>query len=204
MPIFVSSKSDEIQSMFDWVDGGSQPAPDNYLRGMVYLEWLWRQTVPGLSFKVMHDEPERLPSTSTRTAIAVFAALKQDRIAQKWFARNIRNVVVHCTASIDAISFVGDSIHFFDVKEFPENLGARLFDRLSQRQKEDYAELNPGRDPQKEFATLVKSMVITHPDKDHLQGLGARNRTNSIARSIRTITDESRGNKGFWQRESFE
>jgi hypothetical protein len=58
--------------------GQSQPTPGRYLRGMAFLELLWRQTVPGLSVKVVQDEPEQLPGMSTRTAMAVFAGLQRN------------------------------------------------------------------------------------------------------------------------------
>jgi hypothetical protein len=115
MPVFVSPESDEIQSIFEWLHGQCSPTPDRYLRGMAFLELPWQQTVPGLSFMVVHDEPERLPGKSTWTAIAVFAELQQNPIALTWFHRHIRNAVVHCRAGADAIAVVGDSIHFYQV-----------------------------------------------------------------------------------------
>jgi len=141
MPVFISPESGEFQSIFDWLHGQRQPTPERYMRGMAFLELLWQQTVPGLSFKVVHDEPEQLPGKSTRTAMAVFAALQQNPSAQKWFVKHIRNAVVHCAAAADAIAVVGDSIHFYQAKELSEDLGTRLFDRLTLMQKQDFAEL---------------------------------------------------------------
>jgi len=169
MPVFVSPESGEVQSIFDWLQGRRQPTPEGYMRGMAFLELLWQQTVPGLSFKVVHDEPEQLPGKSTRTAMALFAALQQHPGAQKWFIKHIRNAVVHCAAAADAIAVVGDSIHFYQAKEFSEDLGTQLFDRLSLTQKQDFAQLYAGRDARQEFAVFVNS--ITHPDEDHLRGL---------------------------------
>ena len=63
MPVFVSHESDEIQSIFDWLHGQRQPTPDRYLRDMAFLELLWQQTVPGLSFRVVHDEPSDCPAS---------------------------------------------------------------------------------------------------------------------------------------------
>ena len=171
MPVFVSPESGEFQSIFDWLHGERQPTPERYMRGMAFLELLLQQTVPGLSFKVVHDEPEQLPGKSTRTAMAVFAALQQHPGAQKWFIKHIRNAVVHCAAAADAIAVVGDSIHFFQAKELSEDLGTQLFDRLTLMQKQDFAQLYPGRDARQEFAAFVNSEVITHPDEDHLRGL---------------------------------
>ena len=167
MPVFISPESGEFQSIFDWLHGQRQPTPERYMRGMAFLELLWQQTVPGLSFKVVHDEPEQLPGKSTRTAMAVFAALQQDPSAQKWFVKHIRNAVVHCAAAADAIAVVGDSIHFYQAKALSEDLGKRIFDRLTLTQKEDLAQLYAGRDARQEFAVLVTS----HPDEDHLRGL---------------------------------
>ena len=110
MPVFVSAESSEGQSIFDWLHGQRQPTPERYLRGMAFLELLWQQTVPGLSFKVLHDEAEQLPGKSTRTAKAVFAALQQHPGARKWFIKHIRNAVVHSAAAAGAIAAVGDSI----------------------------------------------------------------------------------------------
>ena len=147
--------------------GHHQPTPERYMRGMAFLELLWQQTVPGLSFKVVHDEPEQLPGKSTRTAMALFAALQQHPGAQKWFIKHIRNVVVHSAAAADAIAVVGDSIHFYQANEPSEDLGTQLFDRLTETQKQDFAQLYAGRDARQEFAAFVNS----HPDEDHLRGL---------------------------------
>jgi len=174
MPVFVSPELDEVQSIFDWLHGQRQPTPERYMRGMAFLELLWQQTVPGLSFKVVHDEPEQLPGKSTRTAMALFAALQHHPRAQKWFVKHIRNAVVHCAAAADAIAVVGDSIHFYQAKELSEDLGTRLFDRLTLAQKQDFAQLYAGRDARQEFAAFVNYKVITvitHPDEDHLRGL---------------------------------
>lgn len=174
MPVFVTPESGEVQSIFDWLHGERQPTPERYMRGMAFLELLLQQTVPGLSFQVVHDEPEQLPGTSTRTAMALFAALRQQPSAQKWFIKHIRNAVVHCAAAPDAIAVVGDSIHFFEAKLASEDLGTQLFDRLTLTQKQDFAQLYAGRDARQEFAAFVKSKVIpviTHPDEDHLRGL---------------------------------
>ncbi|HWY85744.1 MAG TPA: hypothetical protein VNX28_03415 [Gemmataceae bacterium] len=174
MPVFVSTESDEFQLVFDWLSGQRQPTPERYMRGMAFLELLWQQTIPGLSFKVVHDEPEQLPGKSTLTAMAVFAALQQNPGAQKWFVKHIRNAVVHSAAAADAIAVVGDSIHFYQVKQFSDDLGTRLFDRLTQTQKQDFAQLYAGRDARQEFATFVHSEGITHPDEDHVRGLSAQ------------------------------
>ena len=174
MPVFVSHESDEIQSIFDWLHGQRQPTPDRYLRDMTFLELLWQQTVPGLSFRVVHDEPERLPGKLTWIAMAVFAELPQNPLAHTWFVRHIRNAVVHCTEGADAIAVVGDSIHFYQAKDLPKDLGTRLFDRLTLRQKQDFAELFAGRDPRQEFAAFVNSRGIIHPDEDHVRGLYKR------------------------------
>ena len=171
MPVFISPESGEFQSIFDWLHGQRQPTPERYMRGMAFLELLWQQTVPGLSFKVVHDEPEQLPGKSTRTAMAVFAALQQNPSAQKWFVKHIRNAVVHCAAAADAIAVVGDSIHFYQAKELSEDLGTRLFDRLTLMQKQDFAQLYAGRDARQEFAAFVNSEGINHPDEDHFRGL---------------------------------
>lgn len=174
MPVFVGSESDEIHSIFDWLHGQRQPTPERYMRGMAFLELLWQQTVPGLAFKVVHDEPGQLPGKSTRTAMALFAALPHHPIAQKWFVEHIRNAVVHCTAAADAITVVDDSIHFYQAKELSEDLGLQIFDRLSLTQQRDFAELYAGRDARRAFADFVKFEVIaamTHPDVDHLRGL---------------------------------
>jgi hypothetical protein len=171
MPVFVSPESAEVRSILDWLRGQHQPTPARYIRGMVFLELLWQQTVPGLSFKVVDDEPEQLPGKSTRIAMAVFDALQRNPGAQKWFARHIRNAVVHSAAAPDAIAVVGDSIHFFEVKELPKDLGTRLFDRLTAAQKQDFAELYAGRDARQEFAAFVNSEVIGHADEAHFQEL---------------------------------
>ncbi len=131
MPVFINPESVELQSILDWLHGQRQPTPERYLRGMAFLELLWQQTVPGLLFKVVHDEPQRLPDKSTLTAMGVFAALQQNPGAQKWFVKHIRSAVVHCTAAADAIAVVGDSIHFYQANELPEDLGTRLFDRAA-------------------------------------------------------------------------
>jgi hypothetical protein len=174
MPVFVSPKSAEVQSIFDWLHGQRQPTPERYLLGMAFLELLWQQTVPGLSFQVVHDEPEQLPGKSTRTAMALFAALQQKPSARKWFIKHIRNAVVHCAAAADAITVVGDSIHFFQAKVLSEELGTQLFDRLTETQKQDFAQLHAGRDARQEFADFVNSKVIaimTHPDEERFLGL---------------------------------
>ncbi len=174
MPVFVSYESGEIQSIFDWLRGQRQPTPERYMRGMAFLELLWQQTVPGLSFKVEHDEPDQLPGQSTLTAIALFAALPQQPNAQEWFIKHIRNAVVHCAEDADMIAVVGDSIHFYQAKVFSEDLGTQLFDRLTLAQKQDFARLYAGRDARQEFAAFMNSQVIaaiTHPDEDHLRGL---------------------------------
>jgi len=174
MPVFVSPESSEVKSIFEWLHGQRQPTPERYMRGMAFLELLWQQTVPGLSFKVVHDEPEELPGKSTRTAMALFAGLQQHPGAQKWFIKYIRNAVVHCATAADAIVVVGDSIHFYQAKELSEDLGTHLFDRLTLTQKKDFAELHAGRDARQEFAAFVNSNVVavfTHPDEDHLRGL---------------------------------
>jgi len=167
MPVFVNPESCEFESIFDWLNGKGQPKPERYMRAMVFLEMLWQQTVPGLSFKVVHDEPEQLPGKSTLTAMAVFAALQQNPGAQKWFVKHIRNAVVHCATAADAIAVVGDSIHFYQAKELSEDLGTRLFDQLTPTQKQDFAQLFAGRDARQELAALVS----THPDEDHVRGL---------------------------------
>ena len=141
------------------------------MRGMAFLELLWRQTVPDLSLKVVHDEPEQLPQKSTRTAMAVFGALRRDPSARKWFVKHIRNAVVHCAAAADAITVVGDSIHFYEVKELSKDVGTRLFDRLSRTQKQDFAQLYAGRDARQEFAAFLNSKGIVHPDEDDFFGL---------------------------------
>src|SRR5437868_13535567 len=112
MPVFISPKSSEFHSVFDWLRGQRQPTPEVYMRGMTLLELLWRQTIPGLSFKVVYDQPEQLPGKSTRIAMAVFDALQQNPSAQKWFVKHIRNAVVHSASAADAIAVIGDSIHF--------------------------------------------------------------------------------------------
>ena len=166
MPVFVSHGSGDVQSIFDWLHGQRQPTPERYMRGMAFLELLWRQTVPGLSLEVVDDEPEQLPDKSTRTAMALFGALQQHP-AQEWFVKHIRNAVVHSASAADAIAVIGDSIHFYQVKAVSEGLGKRVFDRLTLRQKQDLAELYAGRDARQEFAGLVTS----HPAEDHLRGL---------------------------------
>lgn len=171
MPVFISSESGEVQSTFDWLHGQRQPTPERYLRGMAFLELLWRQTVPGLSFKVVYDEPEQLPEKSTRTAMAVFAALQQNPGAEEWFTRHIRNAVVHCAEAADAIAVVGDSIHFYSAKEPSKDLGTRVFDRLTLTQKQDFARLHAGRDARQEFAAFVNSEGINDPDGDQFRGL---------------------------------
>ena len=98
----------------------------------------------------------------------------ENPLAHTWFVRHIRNAVVHCTEGADAIAVVGDSIHFYQAKDFPEDLGTRLFDRLTLRQKQDFAELFAGRDPRQEFAAFVNSRGIIHPDEDHVRGLYKR------------------------------
>jgi hypothetical protein len=62
----------------------------------------------------------------------------------------------------------------FEAKLLSEDLGTQLFDRLTLTQKQDFAQLNAGRDARQEFADFVNSKVnavITHPDEDHLRGL---------------------------------
>jgi hypothetical protein len=174
MPVFVSPESGEIQTIFEWLHGQRQPTPERYMRGMAFLELLWQQTVPGLSFKVVHDEPEQLPGKSTWAAMAFFAALQKQPGTQKWFIKHIRNAVVHCAAAVDAIAVVDDSIHFYEVGEFSGDLGTQIFDRLSLTQKQDFAQLCAGRDARREFAAFVNTEVIavlSHPDEDHLRGL---------------------------------
>jgi hypothetical protein len=175
MPVFVSLESPEVESIFDWLHGERQPTPERYMRGMAFLELLWQQTVPGLSLKVVHDDPECVPSRSTRTAIALFAALQQVPSPRAWFIEHIRNAVVHSGAAPDAIAIVGDSIHFYEAKGISGDLGTQIFDRLTPTQKQDFAQLYAGRDPRQEFAAFVKSKVVTvvetHPDEDHLRGL---------------------------------
>jgi hypothetical protein len=186
MPVFVSPESGEVQSIFDWVHGERQPTPERYMRGMTFLELLWQRMVPGLSFKVVHDEPEQLPGKSTQTAMALLAALQQDPDARGWFVRHIRNVVVHSAAVADVIAVVGDSIHFYEVKELPGELGTRLFDRLTPTQKQDLARLYAGRDARREFAAFVDSnlvAVMTHPDQDPLRALSEQIRQLSQAHS---------------------
>jgi len=75
--------------------------------------------------------------------------------------------VVHSAAAADAIAVVGDSIHFFEVKELPKDLGTRLFDRLTLAQKQDFAQFYAGRDARQEFAALI----ISHPDEDPFRGV---------------------------------
>jgi hypothetical protein len=174
MPVFISHESGEFQLIFDWLHGQRQPTPERYMRGMAFLELLWQQTVPGLSFKVVHDEPEQLPGKSTRTAMALFAGLRQHPSPQKWFAKHIRSAVVHSAAAADAIDIVGDSIHFYEANQLSEDLGPRLFDRLTPMQKQDFAQLYTGRDARQEFTAFVHSKVSTvvaDPDEDHLRGL---------------------------------
>src|SRR5271168_4771569 len=99
--------------------------------------------------------------------MAVLAALRQNPSAQKWFIKHIRNAVVHCAAAADAIAVVGDSIHFYQVKEVSEDLGTHLFDRLTTTQKKDFVQLYVGRDARQEFAAFINSQVvavITYPD----------------------------------------
>ncbi len=157
MPVFITPKSSEFQSVLDWLRGQRQPTPELYMRGMTVLELLWRQTVPGLSFKVVYDEPEQLPGKSTRIAMTMFEALQQDRSAQEWFVKHIRNAVVHSASAADAIVVMGDSIHFYEVKTVSEDLGKRLFDRLTSTQQQDLAQLYAGRDAREKFAVLVTS-----------------------------------------------
>ena len=64
-----AAEEQEAQRLYQ-EHGQRQPTPERYMRGMAFLELLWQQTVPGLSFKVVHDEPEQLPGKSTRTAMA--------------------------------------------------------------------------------------------------------------------------------------
>ena len=135
--------SAEFQSIFDWPSGQRQPTPELYMRGMTLLELLWRQTIPGLSFKVVYDEPEQLPGESTRSAMALFDALQQNPSAQKWFVKHIRNAVVHSAPSADAISVIGDSIHFYEAKAISEDLGKRIFDRLTLIQKRIWLSCTP-------------------------------------------------------------
>ena len=120
---------------------------------------VWQQTVPGLSFRVVYDEPDRLPGKSTRTAMVLFAALQQQPSAQNWFIKHIRNAVVHCAGAADAITVVGDSIHFFEAKLLSEDLGTQLFDRLTLTQKQDFDQLYAGRDARQEFADFVMTGV---------------------------------------------
>jgi hypothetical protein len=141
---------------------------------MAVLELLGRQTVPGLSLKVVHEQPEQLAGKSAWTAMALFAALEQNANARTWFIKHIRNAVVHCAAAPDGIAVLGDSIHFFETKDFSADLGARLFDRLTPTQKQDFAQLHAGRDARQEFAAFLKAKVIaviTHPDEHHLRAL---------------------------------
>jgi hypothetical protein len=64
MPVLVSAESGELQSILDWQHGQRQPTPDQYLRGIAFLELLWQQTIPGLSFKVVHDEADQLAGSA--------------------------------------------------------------------------------------------------------------------------------------------
>jgi hypothetical protein len=171
MPVLVSAESGELQSILDWLHGQRQPTPDQYLRGIAFLELLWQQTIPGLSFKVVHDEPDQLPGKSTRTAMGIFAALQRNPGAWMWFVKHIRNAVVHCAAAPDAIAVVGDSIHFYEVTELPTDLGTRLFDRLTLPQRQDFAQLYAGRDAREEFAAFLNSEHINHPNEDHYRRL---------------------------------
>jgi hypothetical protein len=166
MPVFISYRSCDVESVFDWLRGQGQPTPEVYMRGMALLELLWRQTIPDLSLEVVDDKPEQLPDKSTWIAIALFGALQQNP-AQEWFVKHIRNAVVHSASAADAIAVIGDSIHFYQVKAVSEGLGKRVFDRLTPRQKQDLAELYAGRDAQQEFAGLVTS----HLAEDRLRGI---------------------------------
>jgi len=196
----ISPESGELQSIFDWLHGQRKPTPERYMRDMALLELLWQQIVPGLSFKVVHDEPEQLPGDSARTAMAVFAALKQDSSAQKWFVKHIRTAVVHCAEAVDAIAVVGDSIHFYQAKEISEDLGTRLFDRLTLMQKEDLAQLYAGRDARQEFADFVNSERINHPDEDHFRGLleqmSQLQKAHSFALLLTNATEVDQGGSG--------
>ncbi len=174
MPVFVSSESGGARSIFDWLNGQRQPTPERYLRDMAFLERVWQQTVPGLSFQVVHDQPDQLPGQSTRIAMAFFASLRRYSLIQKWFIRHIRSAVVHCAVGPDAIAVVGDSIHFYEAKAIPSDLGPRLFDRLTQEQKRDLAQLYAGHDAREVFATFVNNNMIadmSHPDEDSLREL---------------------------------
>lgn len=171
MPVFVSPESAELKTVSDWLRGKRQPTPERYLQAMAILELLWRQTIPGLSLRVVHDEPEQLPERSTRAAMGLFAALWENPTAQTWFADHIRNAVVHSKAGADAIVVTGDSIHFYEAKNPVEDIGARLFDQLSSKQKHDLTLLFAGRDARQEFAAFLNSERVTRPDEERFWAL---------------------------------
>jgi hypothetical protein len=207
MPVFVTPESAEPKTVFDWLRRRRQPTPEQYFQAMAILEWFWQQAVPGLSLKVVHDKPDHLPKKSTRAAMGVFAALLENSTARTWFAHHIRNAVMHSASAADAISVVGDSIHFYEAKKFAEDLGARLFDQLSSGQKEDLAQLYAGRDPRQEFAALMN----THPDEDRFwplyeqasQSLPARDFELLVAKLIE-VRQSARGtgaSNGEWSNE---
>jgi hypothetical protein len=172
MPGFVSNAAEPLENLFQWVYDNRAPAPETYLRGMTWLEHCWQQAFPDISFKVMHDVPHGLPGTATRTAIGVFAALQESEPARRWFAKHIRNAVLHCAPATDAISVQGDTIHFYEVKELAKDLGGKLFDRLTETQRNDFSRYFPsGREARGDFAKIFDIVVVTHSDEDHVQSI---------------------------------
>lgn len=171
MPVFISHDYELYDGLFRWIGEGQPPTPERYMRGMAFLERCWRRSVPELSFTIEHDEPERLPGEATRTAMAAFAVLHANESARRWFAKHIRNAVVHCAVGADGIVVDGDTIHFYEVKRLSPSLGGRVFEQLTEEQRQDFSKLHTGRDPREYFTEFVHKIVITHADEDHLRGV---------------------------------
>jgi hypothetical protein len=133
---------------------------------------MWsKETIPGVSFKVLQDAPDEGSGLATRWAVEVFGGLRRNERARLWFARHVRNAVVHCTTAADAFVVTGDSIHFYQVRDAGPQLGGRVFDQLSEAQRRDFQELTGSDDPRRTFSDFVDSVITTHPDQDRLKEL---------------------------------
>lgn len=138
-----------MQDVFEFVSAtsrlGNEASADRYVR----LQWgmgrQWDSIIgPGPTYHVVYDAPP-LPHAATRAAAKALSAVVRDSAFQKWFKRHIRNVFVHCASSVDVVAIRDNGIHFFEAKEKhdPWKASLRLYDCLTDEQRNDYSSLGP-------------------------------------------------------------
>ena len=186
---------DVFESLIAMSRLGREDCVERYVR----LQWdigkYWDSIIGPLSgstYDVVYDAPQP-PHAATRAAARALSAVVRDNSFQEWFKRHIHNVFVHSASGVDVVAIRDNSIHFFEAKQTddPWEASLRLYDRLTDQQRDDYSSLRSrGTSARENFAALFAWIICLADWEESTPGeVERRFRAGLIPRDV--VTDIS-------------